>query len=188
MQNRDGSAAIDPRPLRGEPLALDLVNTRWIDSAGRQDLLTDVAGLAIWLDQAGLAGHGPADDATLAAVRTVRDALVAVLTGAPDAAALNEVLAHGRIRRRIADGAPVDELDVDDPSWRVAWLAADDYARLLREGPQRIRACANDRCILHFYDTTRSGTRRWCSMAGCGNRAKAARHYDRARQPDDDFR
>jgi predicted RNA-binding Zn ribbon-like protein len=35
--------------------------------------------------------------------------------------------------------------------------------------------------LLHFYDTTKSGTRRWCSMAVCGNRAKAARHYERAK-------
>ncbi|MEK8104393.1 CGNR zinc finger domain-containing protein [Micromonospora sp. M12] len=36
-------------------------------------------------------------------------------------------------------------------------------------------------CVLHFYDTSRNGTRRWCSMDGCGGRAKAARHYQRHR-------
>ncbi|WP_244166242.1 CGNR zinc finger domain-containing protein [Micromonospora saelicesensis] len=32
-----------------------------------------------------------------------------------------------------------------------------------------------------FYDTSRNGTRRWCSMDGCGARAKAARHCQRQR-------
>jgi predicted RNA-binding Zn ribbon-like protein len=172
----------DPRPLRGEPLSLDLVNTRWIGPAGRQDLLADTDGLAIWLDQAGLSGEGTADEATLDAVRFARDALVSALIEQQDTTAVNDVLARGRIQRRIVDGAPVDDVEVDDPAWRIAWLAADDYTRLLRTAPHRIRPCANDQCILHFYDTSKNGTRRWCSMAGCGNRAKVARHYDRTRQ------
>ena len=36
-------------------------------------------------------------------------------------------------------------------------------------------------CVLYFYDTSRNGTRRWCSMQGCGGRAKASRHYARTR-------
>ncbi|GAA4607900.1 putative RNA-binding Zn ribbon-like protein [Actinoplanes octamycinicus] len=172
----------DPRPLIGEPLALDLVNTRWIDAGGRQDLLTDVAGLTIWLTGAGLADRCAADEAALAAVRTARDALLDLVAGDGDASAANEVLARGRIRRRLAGGVPVDDLETDDPAWRPAWLAVDNYLELLRENPHRIRACANDQCILHFYDTTKNGARRWCSMTGCGNRAKAARHYGRSRQ------
>ena len=46
--------------------------------------------------------------------------------------------------------------------------------------PERIRICASDTCQWVFYDTSRTGRRRWCDMATCGNRAKAARH--RARQ------
>jgi predicted RNA-binding Zn ribbon-like protein len=30
-----------------------------------------------------------------------------------------------------------------------------------------------------FLDTTRNASRRWCDMAGCGNRAKAKRYYSR---------
>jgi predicted RNA-binding Zn ribbon-like protein len=33
--------------------------------------------------------------------------------------------------------------------------------------------------VLFFYDTSKNGTRRWHSMATCGNRTKAARHYAR---------
>lgn len=43
-----------------------------------------------------------------------------------------------------------------------------------------IRACEAQTCTLVFLDTTKSHARRWCSMAICGNRAKAAAHRARA--------
>ncbi len=42
-----------------------------------------------------------------------------------------------------------------------------------------LKKCENPNCILYFYDTTKNHRRRWCSMAGCGNRAKAAAFYQR---------
>lgn len=45
-----------------------------------------------------------------------------------------------------------------------------------------IRACGGHACTLLFLDRTKSHARRWCSMAVCGNRAKAAAH--RARKND----
>jgi predicted RNA-binding Zn ribbon-like protein len=47
---------------------------------------------------------------------------------------------------------------------------------LLETRADRIRGCANPECVLWFLDTSRPGTRRWCSMASCGNRDKAVRH------------
>jgi predicted RNA-binding Zn ribbon-like protein len=44
----------------------------------------------------------------------------------------------------------------------------------------RVRRCAAGDCVRVFFDGTRNGRRRWCDMASCGNRAKAARF--RARQ------
>ncbi|MFI5231770.1 MAG: CGNR zinc finger domain-containing protein [Gemmatimonadales bacterium] len=41
---------------------------------------------------------------------------------------------------------------------------------------QRVRRCADPRCARVFFDGSRNGTRRWCDMKTCGNRAKAARH------------
>jgi predicted RNA-binding Zn ribbon-like protein len=32
-----------------------------------------------------------------------------------------------------------------------------------------------------FVDESKNGTRRWCDMTACGNRAKARRHYLRSR-------
>jgi predicted RNA-binding Zn ribbon-like protein len=40
----------------------------------------------------------------------------------------------------------------------------------------RVRRCADGRCPRVFFDATKNGRRRWCDMATCGNRAKAARH------------
>ena len=43
----------------------------------------------------------------------------------------------------------------------------------------RVRKC--DQCVLHFYDTSKKGTRRWCSMQLCGNRRKVAAYAARQR-------
>ena len=45
----------------------------------------------------------------------------------------------------------------------------------------RIRVCASETCSARFYDRSPAGRRRWCSMALCGNEAKARRHRERAR-------
>nr|WP_263858563.1 CGNR zinc finger domain-containing protein [Coralloluteibacterium stylophorae] len=46
---------------------------------------------------------------------------------------------------------------------------------------QHVRACEAHDCTLLFQDTTRSHRRRWCSMAACGNRMKAAAFRARSR-------
>jgi predicted RNA-binding Zn ribbon-like protein len=44
-----------------------------------------------------------------------------------------------------------------------------------------LRACANPRCSVFFIDQSRNRTRRWCSMARCGNLIKVTRFYARKR-------
>ncbi|WP_443691321.1 CGNR zinc finger domain-containing protein [Pseudomonas sp.] len=39
----------------------------------------------------------------------------------------------------------------------------------------KIKQCEG--CTWLFIDTSKNHRRRWCSMATCGNRAKAQRHY-----------
>lgn len=39
----------------------------------------------------------------------------------------------------------------------------------------RFRACANEACVHHFYDTSKNGRRRFCRSGVCGNRVKVAR-------------
>ncbi len=45
-----------------------------------------------------------------------------------------------------------------------------------------VRKCEGPTCTLWFLDVSKGHARRWCSMAVCGNRAKAAAHRARARQ------
>ena len=45
----------------------------------------------------------------------------------------------------------------------------------------RIHKCASSNCIRYFYDDSRTGRRRWCEMAVCGNRAKTAAFVARRR-------
>ncbi|MFJ5551762.1 CGNR zinc finger domain-containing protein [Streptomyces sp. NPDC093225] len=180
----------DPRPLIGEPAALDLLNTRWMREGELQDLfagaagLTRMEGLALWLASAGLADRFRADAPTLIHLLTAREALARAVADPVDPAALkllDAVLDHGRIRLRVGAEGTSEEPEFDDRSWGPAWTAARNLLDLLDKGPDRIRKCASTTCVLHFFDTSRNGTRRWCSMAACGNRAKAARHYARAR-------
>ncbi|MEV7070290.1 CGNR zinc finger domain-containing protein [Streptomyces sp. NPDC091972] len=173
----------DPRPLTGEPLALDLLNTRWMSEGTLQDLLTDVDGLAVWLDSAGLGGEHTPDDRMLRHLRQAREALRTAVDGSLEEGAplVDAVLEHGRVRVALTPQGPVERPELSDPAWGPGWLAARDYLALLGTAPDRIRSCAHESCVLHFLDTSRNGTRRWCSMATCGNRAKASRHYARSK-------
>ncbi|MEU6231721.1 CGNR zinc finger domain-containing protein [Kitasatospora sp. NPDC047058] len=178
----------DPRPLIGEPLSLDLLNTRWAGTPVN-DLLGEPDGYGIWLASAGLAGRCEAGEAGLAAVLEAREALAAAVrdldlhgeAGPAAVAGLNEVLRHGRLRRELGPQGPAEHVEVDRPERLAAWLAVDDFLGLLGQGAHRIRKCAHQACILHFFDTSQNGRRRWCSMAVCGNRAKAARHYEKVK-------
>ncbi len=60
------------------------------------------------------------------------------------------------------------------PEWLLAAIAR-SAAEIFAEGSAApLRKCANAKCPLFFYDTSRTGRRRWCSMAACGNRSKVA--------------
>jgi predicted RNA-binding Zn ribbon-like protein len=50
-------------------------------------------------------------------------------------------------------------------------LAASDASRL--------RKCES--CVIHFFDTSKKGSRRWCSMNICGNKLKVAAYQKRNR-------
>ena len=92
--------------------------------------------------------------------------------------AVNEIL-------RVTEGH--DELVSTNHHWSIEFVAresglewllaavARSAAEIIAEGPQaRLRRCANPRCGLFFYDTSRTHRRRWCSMTVCGNRHKVA--------------
>ncbi|MFI6153686.1 CGNR zinc finger domain-containing protein [Kitasatospora sp. NPDC051170] len=178
----------DPRPLIGEPLALDLLNTRWAGTPVN-DLLDGVQGYGIWLSSNGLDGRCTADGAGLAAILQAREAIGLAFQDLRDQgelgpgarSGLDAVLDHGRLRRTAGPGGPEDRAETDGPQWLAPWIAVDDLLALLAQGAPRLKQCAHEACILHFFDASQNGKRRWCRMAVCGNRAKAARHYEKAK-------
>jgi predicted RNA-binding Zn ribbon-like protein len=129
--------------------------------------------------------------ATLARAKELRAAVFGLFAGVargqvPDPAALerlNGELAHGLGLARVmpAEGGYAwrwaESESLDDMLAPIARAAADmlvDDVEL-----SRVRICAADDCDWLFLDTTKNRSRQWCSMASCGNRAKARRHYQR---------
>jgi predicted RNA-binding Zn ribbon-like protein len=65
---------------------------------------------------------------------------------------------------------------VEDELEPIAEAAAD---LICNQDFRLIRSCGGSACTLVFLDRTKAHTRRWCRMAVCGNRAKAAAHRAR---------
>ncbi len=70
-----------------------------------------------------------------------------------------------------------------DPLEQIECAILQSASALLQSNQtDRIRECGG--CGWLFFDSTRNQSRRWCTMAICGNRAKARRHYARIRHAD----
>jgi predicted RNA-binding Zn ribbon-like protein len=81
------------------------------------------------------------------------------------------------------DGVSLDHRHEGDPIDGALGRLAESIAREVSQGhPERLRICANEDCRWVFNDTSRTGTRKWCDMSTCGNRAKVARHRARKRE------
>jgi predicted RNA-binding Zn ribbon-like protein len=181
----------------GGALALDLVNTEVMVRGQPRDLLETPTDLDAWWQQA-RAHHptpeiawpdelGSADadalEQTKELRRSLRRAFEALARGdsiAPDdLPPVNQVLASGyqaidvtaagsiRARWHSRDGGAAGAL------LAVALSAVD---LLTTKDPGRLHRCENARCVLLFYDTTKSSTRRWCSI-GCMDRARSLARY-----------
>jgi len=84
------------------------------------------------------------------------------------------VIAHGRVYSTEVWFALREPEDLFAP-------LAHSAARLITEvDRRRVRKC--NQCVLHFHDTSKKGTRRWCSMQICGNRVKVAAYAARQRR------
>jgi predicted RNA-binding Zn ribbon-like protein len=192
----------------GEHLALDFLNTTATPHGERVEWLCDGKDLVDWLEQARLiepsaasrireSGSGALDEVarqarefrhwlrefvTARMGKTLRATVAAVVP-------LNELLAGDRSFQRVEtakrdaeDGrhlllrrvhrweSPVELLQP------IAEAAAD---LICHQDFRLIRSCEGSACTLMFLDRTKAHTRRWCSMAVCGNRAKAAAHRAR---------
>lgn len=177
-------------PLLGEPLALDLVNTRVRSRGETIDLLDRPAALDAWLraQRDRVTWTGRTRPADLEAVRALRGTLDTLLRPrgrhAPPPAAIrsfNRVLAAPVPQPRLVwDGSAPRRSEPPARARRAILLhrIAMDALDLL-DGPRavRVRACAHPDCILLFVAS--DPRRRWCSSATCGNRARVARHYAR---------
>jgi predicted RNA-binding Zn ribbon-like protein len=106
----------------------------------------------------------------------------------PKRAAIDEVNRALAARERIElvaadDGVRLGHSHVGDAVDDVLARIAEPIVREIGNGhDDRIRICANDTSRWIFYDESRAGRRRWCDMATCGNRAKARRHRERAKE------
>jgi predicted RNA-binding Zn ribbon-like protein len=127
----------------------------------------------------------------LALRAAIRRALAPVSTKrriAPDAIApINEILAADAGRQQLVTRngrwglehqpeRPADVVRILVPIARAA-------AELIAAHDRPVRKCASPVCVRYFVDESRTGRRRWCSMAICGNRAKVAAHARRHRPP-----
>ena len=190
-------------PAAKPDLCLEFVNTRyWRGSEPSTETLRAPEDLLAWCEAnrahlpetvATVAAHWRAHplDAARALQQSVEireaihDAFAQVAGGRqPDAtllAPLNQALAQAPGRTALQPSAhglawTLQEMRTSVPALlaSVLWSAGD----LMMSGKlDRVRRCANDKCQWLFLDDSRGGTRRWCTMSSCGNRAKAHRHY-----------
>jgi predicted RNA-binding Zn ribbon-like protein len=180
----------------GRP-SLDFVNTRRNREAGRADevaeYLRDPDDFTAWLRAVGRAGFSPAvDEETLAGALTLREAISALVTAAvvgdsAPAAAVRCVntwlaLPPQRPVLHLEAGVPVlgPAPAAGTPRGVLAMIAADAAELLGTDLRERLRICPGPGCRGRFLDDSPAGRRRWCSMAVCGNRNKAAMHRQAA--------
>jgi predicted RNA-binding Zn ribbon-like protein len=189
-------------------LCLDFANTvSWRASSRPIERIERAEDLVRWARQARVirdreasqlveqARRRPAE-AALAVARAyvLREAIYQVFSTladrrAPDRAALariNSVLSdamhHLRVTRR-AGGRFIWAWESEPSTWnRLLWPVAQSAAEVLTsDNLGRLKKCPSSNCGWVFLDTSRNGTRRWCDMKVCGNRAKALRYYARHR-------
>jgi predicted RNA-binding Zn ribbon-like protein len=180
-------------------LALELANTVDVHGEGQgcDYLFPGYGNLVAWARHIGLVDddiaqtllHLARENAREAvAVRrravALRDAMIDVFTRHDTPAdALATIEAEWRLaepRRRLAaraDGGATwtwpDEISLESPLWPIVH----DAVVLLTTGPvDRVRQCASATCDWLFIDTTKNGSRRFCSASGCGTRTRVARH------------
>jgi predicted RNA-binding Zn ribbon-like protein len=171
--------------LLGGALALDFVNTvdpRFGDAA--REYLDSPAAVGAWSAYAGLP-RVRIGATELRDVLELRELLYRLLRPSrrranADVARVGELYAAA-LRSSTLVAAP------DGVHWRpretgslpaLVVPVVESALSLLAPGPV-IRECPADNCGWLFVDRSKNGTRRWCSMEGCGSRAKMQRYRAR---------
>jgi predicted RNA-binding Zn ribbon-like protein len=164
-------------------LCLDFVRTlRYRGTPSEVEELPDGTAWGEWIDQLG-PFSAPVRPASAREAVALREAVYELLTG-PVRPATRQ-----RLNRFAALPAPAPSLassgelrwQAEDPASAMLSLLARDALELVTS-PEfaRVRRCAGPRCGALFLDTSRPGTRRWCSMEVCGNRVKKSTYRAKA--------
>jgi predicted RNA-binding Zn ribbon-like protein len=179
--------------LGGRP-ALDFVNTRRERWRRDYECLLSVEDVVDWLVQARLLPQPmKAPASVLGEARELREAIDAAARAAvagttPERAAvalIDDWLALAGSRPALLTdqvGRPLlSERPRAESPRRALGMVAYDAARMLgTEGERsRVRICDSETCSARFYDRSPAARRRWCSMAECGNQAKARRFREK---------
>jgi predicted RNA-binding Zn ribbon-like protein len=196
----DGFLFVANKPI------LDLLNTKPILTDGPTELLPDVRALERWLIASGMASSAKAKaairswrDSTQAAAfleqligfrERLRDAVVRIEDGSQPTDAflteLNSLLIQYPLRTslRKRDGKVIREMSFELRKPSDLWAPIIDATADLLANAQasRIRKCES--CVVHFFDTSKKSSRRWCSMNICGNKRKVAAYQQRKRASD----
>ena len=187
----------------GNHLALDFLNTHPVQNGEAVELLPDFDALLRWFQAADLLGSRQATSLrqewgesaraqhVVGAMRELRERLRKEVLSTERGGTvrreaideLNHLMAeHPMLTRLKASGSTsstelwFDPRQPEDLFAPVAHSAAMLFSDVDRN---RVRKCGQ--CVLHFYDTSKKGTRRWCSMQLCGNRLKVAAYAARRR-------
>lgn len=174
-------------PMVGDHLALDLLNTQAVANDEAVDFWRTGDDVLAWFKRHGVtpAGAGKPDRAALLAqgkaLRAVaRKLIVQHKEGkggnpAPLNAYLQDYLSAPQLARDLDGKLAFTRVARCDATAAMLGALAEAVAQLLVEGDfALVKQCEHPDCILWFYDRTKAHKRRWCSMALCGNRHKAA--------------
>lgn len=181
-------------PMVGDHLAMDLLNTEVRSHGEVVDYWRTGDDVLRWLVRYGItppSGAGrvvPAD--LLAQARTLRTQARGLIVerkedkvGDIDGlnAYLHAYLSAPSLERDRDGHLALTRIARGDAIASLLGPVAEAVAQLLAEGDfALVKQCEHPDCILWFYDRTKSHKRRWCSMAVCGNRYKAARFRKRS--------
>ena len=159
-----------------EDFLLKILNSTPVTDGVPADSFADTAAARAWLASVG----GLGTETELRHVLGVRQALQAVVRGEQPPDVLAPELVNVTSMPALTGGHIGWTLRVD-PERKLAVRAILAWDDLARHSPGRLRPCANDECRLFLIDHSKANAARWCSMAVCGNRMKARRHYQRVR-------
>lgn len=182
----------------GDNLAVDLLNTVIAVDGRVLDLLVGADDVIDWSDAAGVVAcrdwSVTASRGEPAAIRAIRETFRRGLerwsrTGGVSRGLiveLNRLLGLDPQRLLVTRGTgrsvDVRAVSLGSPNARLQGAVARSALELISRGDhRRLRHCANPVCVLQFYDTSKAGRRRWCSMETCGARSKMRSYYTRKR-------